>query len=325
MAKYLVTGGAGFIGSTIVERLVERGYEVRVVDNLSTGKLENIQGLMGKIEFLCGDLADFRVAERAVDGVEYILHQAALPSVPLSVSDPVAVNRSIVTTTVNLFKAAADGKTVKRIVQAVSAAAYGDSPQLPKREDMDPDPLSPYAAAKLAQEYYGRAFCNVYGLEILSLRYFNVFGPKQDPKSFYAGVIPIFISRMLQNKRPTIFGDGLASRDFIYIDNVVEANLAACTCQWPGRAETVNIGSGRSISLNGLVDKLNGILGTKLSPVYAEAKAGDVRHSVADIAKARELLGYEVKVDFDEGLARLVEWFKGREAEKAEGLRKLRG
>lgn len=313
MSKYLVTGGAGFIGSSIAEKLLEAGEQVRVVDNLSTGKFENIKGFIDRIEFICGDLADYKVAEKAVDGVEYIIHQAALPSVPLSVKDPIAVNKSIVTTSVNLLKAAVDCKTVKRVVQAASAAAYGDSPELPKREDMNPDPLSPYAVAKLTQEYYGKAFYNVYGLEVISLRYFNVFGPKQDPRSFYAGVIPIFLSHMLQNKQPTIFGDGLTSRDFVYIDNVVAANLSACTCKWPGTAEVINIGCGTGITLNELVEKLNSILKTNLSPVYAEHKVGDVKHSVADISKAKELLGYEVKVGFDEGLARLVDWFKMHE------------
>lgn len=310
MAKYLVTGGAGFIGSSIVTRLVEKGHDVRVADNLSTGKLSNLQDVMGKIQVLQVDLADYASAEKAVHGVDYILHQAALPSVPLSVEDPVSVNESIVTTTVNIMKAAVEAKTVKRIVQAASAAAYGDDPQLPKKESMPPDPLSPYAVAKLAQEYYGKAFYQVNGLEVISLRYFNVYGPKQDPKSFYAGVIPIFLSRMLRGEQPTIFGDGLQSRDFVYVDDVVEANMAACVCPWPGRPEVVNIGRGTQVSLNELVEKLKHILNVNLDTVYVPAKVGDIKHSVADTGKARDLLGFEAKVGFEEGLRKLVEWFK---------------
>jgi nucleoside-diphosphate-sugar epimerase len=309
MAKYLVTGGAGFIGSNIVERLISEGHQVRVADNLSTGKLENLKKFMEQIEFIEGDLTDYKVAERCVEGMEYILHQAALPSVPLSVKDPVGVNESIVTTTVNVFKAAVEAKTVKRIVQAASSAAYGDTPDLPKREDMSPDPLSPYAVAKLTQEYYAKAFYHVYGIEILSLRYFNVFGPKQDPKSFYAGVIPLFLSAMLDGKRPCIFGDGLTSRDFVYIDNVVEANLLACKCPWPGCAEVINIGCGASITLNELVEKLNAILNKKLEAIYEAPKTGDVKHSLADIEKAKKLLGYQALIGFDEGLKKLVDWF----------------
>ena len=310
MSKYLVTGGAGFIGSNIAEQLAERGHFVRVVDNLSTGKFENIRNFIDKIEFICGDLADYKVACRAVEGMDYILHHAAIPSVQRSVDDPVSTNASIVTATVTLFKAAVESGSVKRIVQAASSAAYGDSQGLPKREDMMPEPLSPYAAAKLAQEYYGRAFYRTYGLEVLSLRYFNVFGPRQDPGSHYSAVIPRFLSLMLQGKRPTIFGDGSASRDFIYIDNIVEANLLACECKWPGDALALNIGCGQGITIYELARKLNSIMGTDLPPVFEEPRAGDILHSVADIAKAKQILGFQVRVGFEEGLRKLVDWFR---------------
>ncbi len=310
MSNYLVTGGAGFIGSNIVERLVKAGHYVRIVDNLSTGKMENIQEFMDNIDFLNGDLSDYDVARKAVEGIEYVFHHSAVPSVQLSIKDPIGVNESIVTATVNLFKAAVDSKSVKRIVQAVSAAAYGDSPELPKREDMLPNPISPYAVAKLTQEYYGKAFYSVYGLEVISLRYFNVFGPKQDPNSFYSGVISIFSSKMLQGIRPVIFGDGLASRDFVYIDNVVDANLLASSCEWPGTSEIINIGCGTSITMNELVHMLNSIIHTELSAIYEQPRVGDIIHSVADISKAEKLLGYKPNVNVYDGLVKLINWFK---------------
>lgn len=310
MAKYLVTGGAGFIGSNIVERLISDGYKVRVVDNLSTGKSENIEAYQDKIEFILGDLTDFSTAQKAVDGVDYIIHQAAIPSVPRSIANPIATNESIVTATVNLFKAAVEAKTVKRIVQAASSSAYGDTPTLPKQEDMIPNPLSPYAVAKLTQEYYGKAFYNVYGLEVLSLRYFNVFGPKQDPNSFYSAVIPKFISLMLQGKQPTINGDGLTSRDFTYIDNVVDANLLACICPWPGTSEVMNIGFGERITLNELVANINKILNTDIHSIYNETRVGDVKHSLADISKAKRIIGYSPKVGVKEGLEKLIQYMK---------------
>ena len=308
MSNYLVTGGAGFIGSNIVEKLLELGHKVRVVDNLSNGKIENLDGLIDNIEFIQGDLADYKVAEKAVESMEYILHQAAIPSVPRSIANPIATNESIVTATVNLFKAAVEAKTVKRIVQAASSSAYGDTPTLPKIEDMIPNPLSPYAVAKLTQEYYAKAFYNVYGLETLSLRYFNVFGPKQDPTSFYSAVVPKFISKMLKDEVPVIFGDGETSRDFTYIDNVVEANLQASTCPWPGNAEVINIGCGDRITLNQLVENINAILGKKIVPTYEADRAGDVKHSLADITKAKQLLGYCPKVDVKLGLEKLIQY-----------------
>ncbi|MCX8131270.1 MAG: NAD-dependent epimerase/dehydratase family protein [Clostridia bacterium] len=310
MDKYLVTGGAGFIGSNIVERLLNDGHKVRVVDNLSTGKFENIREFINDIEFICGDISDYKTAQKAVTGVDYIMHHAALPSVVLSIEDPVSVNESIVTATLNLFKASVESKTVKRIVQAVSAAAYGNSSGVPNKEDMLPDPISPYAVAKLTQEYYGKAFFNVYGLEVFSLRYFNVFGPKQDPKSFYSGVISIFTSQMLNGIQPVIFGDGLTTRDFVYIDNIVEANLLACKCKWPGKPEIINIGCGESITLKELVEMLNKILGTSFSVKYEKERIGDVRFSAADISNAGKILGYMPKVKVYEGLQNLVQWMK---------------
>jgi UDP-glucose 4-epimerase len=318
MPKYLVTGGAGFIGSNLVERLVCLGQEVRVVDNFSTGRFENIAKFADNIEIMEGDLSDFETARESVKGMDYILHHAAIPSVPKSIEDPIGVNRSIVTTTVNLFKAAVDVRSVKRIVQAVSAAAYGNSPELPKKEDMLPEPLSPYAVAKLTQEYYAKAFYSVYGLEVLSLRYFNVFGPKQDPHSHYAGVISIFANAISHGRKPVIFGDGLTSRDFIFVDNIVDANLAACSCKWPGNAEIINIGSGRGITLNELVNKLNIFHGTSIAPIYKEERAGDVKHSVSDISKACSILGYKVRVSMDDGLSKLLEWMKKNERTKVD-------
>ena len=242
--------------------------------------------------------------------MDYVIHQAAIPSVPRSISDPLLTNQSIVTATVNLFRAAVEAKTIKRIVQATSSSAYGDTPTLPKNEDMIPNPLSPYAVAKLTQEYYAKSFYNVYGIEVLSLRYFNVFGPKQDPNSFYSAVIPKFISLMLQGKQPTIHGDGQTSRDFTYIDNVIEANLLACICKWPGNSEVMNIGCGEKITLNELVDYINKIIYTEIKPIHTETRAGDVKHSLADINKARAILGYEPKINVREGLVKLVEWMK---------------
>jgi len=310
MAKYLVTGGAGFIGSNSVEKLLELGHDVRVVDNLSTGKFDNIKHHIKEIDFICGDLSDMKIAKSSVEGIEYIIHLAAIPSVSRSIEDPISTNQSIVTATLNLFNAAKEEKSVNRIVQAVSSSAYGDTLVLPKKEDMVPNPLSPYAVAKLTQEYYAKAFYNVFGLEVLSLRYFNIFGKKQDPFSFYSAVIPKFITQMLKGERPTIFGDGTISRDFTYIDNVVDANLKAITCKWPGHSEVINIGCGERITLNELISNLNIILKTNLEPIYGEPKVGDVKHSLADIKKAREILGYDVIVEVNEGLALLCEYLK---------------
>ncbi len=309
MGSYLVTGGAGFIGSNIVEKLVLDGHTVRVVDNLSTGKIENIIEFIDDIEFIKGDLSDFRVAKRAVDNMEYIIHQAAIPSVPFSIESPVKANQSMVTATVNLFEAAVENGHVKRIVQAASAAAYGNNPDLPKREEMLPEPMSPYAVAKLTQEYYAKAFFDSYGLEIISLRYFNVFGPKQDPKSPYSGVISIFLSQLIEGTSPTIYGDGLTSRDFVFVQDIVAANLLALTGNWTGKSEVINIGRGESISLNELVLLLNKVLDTDIKPLYGPERIGDVKHSVADISKAKSQLGFVPAVDLKEGLKKLVQWY----------------
>lgn len=309
MAKYLVTGGAGFIGSNIAGELVRRAEDVRVLDNLSTGKLENLQGFRDSIDLLTGDLRDVEAVRRAVDGVDYVIHQAALPSVPRSVADPVASNAANVDGTLNLLVAARDAE-VKRVVYASSSSAYGDSPTLPKREDMPTDPRSPYAVAKLAGEQYCRVFTSVYGLPTVSLRYFNVFGPRQDPTSQYAAVIPAFITAMRRGDRPVIYGDGHQSRDFTFVSNVVAANLLACE-----RADAdglaLNIACGESISLLDLVEKINRLLGTTIEPAFEPERPGDVKHSLADTSRARHYLGYEPLVTFDEGLARTLEFFVG--------------
>jgi nucleoside-diphosphate-sugar epimerase len=312
MAKYLVTGGAGFIGSSIVQRLVEEGQKVRVIDNLSTGRFKNIEDIIGKIDFIYGDLSKYSMAQKAVYGIDYILHQAAIPSVPRSVEEPQVTNESTVTASINLLRAAVEAKTVKRVVQAASSAAYGNTLEIPKREDMVPNPISPYAAAKLSQEYYGKTFFYTYGIEVLSLRYFNVFGPKQIPNSPYAAVIPKFIEAMLEGISPVIYGDGTTSRDFTYIDNVVDANLLACTSKWPGSPEIINIGCGERISLNELVEMLNYILGTDIKPLYEDFRTCDVKHSLADISKAKQILGYIPKTKVYEGLCRLVEWKRAK-------------
>ncbi|MFW6121731.1 MAG: NAD-dependent epimerase/dehydratase family protein, partial [Petrotogales bacterium] len=260
---YLVTGGAGFIGSHIVERLLKEGSKVRVVDNLSTGRFANISPFIDKIEFIFGDLSDYKIAEQAVYGVDYILHQAAVPSVPRSVKDPIRTNRSIVTATLNLFEAGRKAQ-VKRIVQASSSSVYGNSEELPKVETMPANPISPYATAKYAQETYGKIFSSLYSMSIVSLRYFNVFGPRQDPYSEYSAVIVKFISMMLENKKPTIYGDGKTTRDFTYVENVVNANLLACQSDKPVDGEFMNIACGERISLLELVEIINEILGKNI-------------------------------------------------------------
>jgi len=306
--KYLVTGGAGFIGSHIVEKLIEMNVKVRVVDNLSTGDFANIQPFLGQIEFICGDLADYQVALKATDGIDYILHQAAIPSVPRSIDDPIATNNSMVTATLNLFCAAKENKSIKRIVQASSSAIYGSTRDLPIREETTPNPVSPYAVAKLAQENYGKVFYDAYGLEVISLRYFNVFGPRQNVLSLYAAAIPKFISQIVKNESPTIFGDGETTRDFVYIDNVVSANLLACHADWRGTAEAVNIGGNDRMSLNRLVENINKLLSKNIKPVYEGEKPGDIKHSFADINKANSLLGYNVEISTLDGLQRCIEW-----------------
>ncbi len=308
MAVYLVTGGAGFIGSNIAAALVKQGEEVRVLDNLSTGKRENIAGWEDDIWLVEQDITDLEAIRPAFEGVDYVLHQAALPSVPRSVEDPIATTQANVNGTLNVLLAARDAG-VERVVYASSSSVYGQNPDLPKHESMRPEPISPYAASKLAGETYTAAFYEVYGLETVSLRYFNVFGPHQDPESQYAAVLPIFVSRMLDGKPPMIFGDGEQSRDFSYVANVVYANL--CAAQAEGAAGQVfNIACGQRSTLNQLVEYLNEILGTDFEPEYASERPGDVRHSLADISAARGVLGYEPQVDFREGLDLAAQWYQ---------------
>jgi nucleoside-diphosphate-sugar epimerase len=305
---YLVTGGAGFIGSHLVHALLQRGEQVRVLDDCSTGRRENLLNILDQIEFVEGSLADPHAVERAVGGVTFILHQGARPSVPRSIQDPLGTHEANATGTLNLLVAACRAG-VSRVVYASSSSVYGDTPALPKEERMQPEPRSPYAASKLAGELYCRVFQRAYGLETVSLRYFNVFGPRQDPSSDYAAVIPKFITAMLAGRPPTIFGDGKQSRDFTYVQDVVEANLRTLEApQAPGSA--INIARGERHTLLQLVDLLNDILGTDFEPTFAPARQGDVRHSHASTVLARGLLGYEPSVSFREGLERTVEWFK---------------
>jgi UDP-N-acetylglucosamine/UDP-N-acetyl-alpha-D-glucosaminouronate 4-epimerase len=305
MASYLVTGGAGFIGSHLTEELVRRGHQVRVVDNLLSGKRRNLDHIVG-VEFLEGDLADMAVCTRAVQGVEFVLHQAAIPSVPRSVKDPVASNRANIDGSLNILVAARDAG-VKRLVYAGSSSAYGNTPTLPKREDMPTNPLSPYALQKLVAEQYCQMFTQLYGFETVTIRYFNVFGPRQDPGSPYSGVISLFATAVLEGRSPTIFGDGEQTRDFTYVANVVDGVLRACEA--PGAAgEVINVATGRRISLNDLLKTLNAIAGASVEPVYAEPRVGDVKDSLADIAKAKQLLGYTPLIALDEGLKRTLAW-----------------
>jgi nucleoside-diphosphate-sugar epimerase len=307
-ALYLVTGGAGFIGSHIVKALVERGERVRVIDNLSTGKLENLDLLMDEIEFIEGDLRDPKAAAQAITEADFILHQAATPSVPGSIEDPLGTTENNLTGTLHLLMAACDAG-VKRLVYASSCAVYGDSPALPKREDSLPSPLSPYAVAKVSGEYYCRVFHQLYGLETVSLRYFNVFGPRQDPLSPYAAVIPKFITRALAKKHLVVYGDGEQSRDFSFVADVVEANLLACRAA-DVAGEEFNVGSGEQTSLNQLVQALKEIIAPDLKVEYTEPLPGDIRHSLAGIEKAQRLMGFAPKISLKEGLLRTAAWFK---------------
>ena len=307
MATYLVTGGAGFIGSHLVEELVRRGERVRVVDNLSTGKRQNIAHLTS-VEFVEGDLADPHVAQRAVTGIEYVLHQAAIPSVPRSVQDPITSNRANIDATLNILVAARDAG-VKRFVYAGSSSAYGDTPTLPKVETMATAPLSPYALQKLVGEQYGQMFTRLYGLETVTIRYFNVFGPRQDPSSPYSGVISLFISALCDGRQPTIYGDGEHTRDFTYVANVVDGVLRACTAAGAS-GEVINVATGGRISLNTLFNTIRDLVGATVDPIYSAPRAGDVKDSQADISRARRILGYAPIVSFEEGLARTVAWYR---------------
>jgi UDP-N-acetylglucosamine 4-epimerase len=308
MVSYLVTGGAGFIGSHIVEELLKRGHRVRVLDNFLTGKRENLALFAERIELVEGDIRDPAACQRAVEGMNYVLHQAALPSVPRSVADPITTNEINVRGTLNVLQAASEAG-VKRLVFASSSSCYGDDPSLPKREGTEGRPLSPYAVSKLAGEKYLQVFALTYGLETVSLRYFNVFGPRQDPFSQYAAAIPLFISRILWNEPPTVFGDGKQSRDFTYVANVVEANLLACEA--PGASGSVfNIACASRVTVNDLIRKINEGLGTSIQPVHIDARPGDIRHSFADISAAKAVLGFSPFVGFDEGLKETIFWYQ---------------
>src|SRR6266496_611503 len=309
----LVTGGAGFIGSHLVAALAQKGARVRVIDDLSTGRRENLQGIKGDVDFIHASLLDIAATRRTLEDVEIVFHEAAIPSVPRSVDNPLETHDASVNATFSLLLAARDRK-VRRVIYAASSSAYGDQPELPKYEDMRPEPLSPYAVAKLVGEYYCRVFTRVYGLETVSLRYFNVFGPRQDPTSQYSGVISRFVTALIQGQRPVIYGDGEQSRDFTYISNVVDANMrAAGSAKAVG--QVINVGNGIRVTLNNLVSKLKSLTGRdNIEAEYQDARKGDVRHSLADISRARELLGYEPRVDLEEGLRLTIDWWNSRTA-----------
>lgn len=310
MANYLITGIAGFIGSSLAHALVERGDSVRGIDNLSTGKPENLTAIRDKIDFRKVDLLDLDAMRDACRDMDFVLHQAALASVPRSVKDPIGSNQTNVDGTLNLLVAARNAR-VKRVIYASSSALYGDTPTLPKHEKMTPDPISPYAVSKLTGEYYMTSFFRMYGLETVSLRYFNVFGPRQDPGSMYSGVLAVFIAKMLKGEQPTILGDGEQSRDFTYIDNVVSANLMACetpSSQVAGRF--FNVATGTRVTLNYTYSVLQTLIGYSHPPKYGPEREGDIRHSLADISLAEEHLGYKTLVKFEEGLARTVNWYR---------------
>jgi nucleoside-diphosphate-sugar epimerase len=308
MEKFLVTGGAGFIGSNICRRLVSDGCFVRVVDNLLTGKMSNLDGVIDKIEFVEADMGDERVARRVMQGIDVVLHEGALPSVPRSVEDPATTHKHCVDATFILLLAARDAR-IKRFVYASSSSAYGDSPTLPKVETMNANPLSPYAVAKLVGEYYCKVFYSVFGLETVSLRYFNIFGPYQDPASQYAAAIPAFVTKILKQTPPTVYGDGLQSRDFTYVDNVVEANLLAARAKQT-KGQVLNIACGQRITVNEIIDLINDFLGKDIAPVYAAPRPGDVKHSLADISLAERTIGYKPAVDFRTGLQKAIQWYR---------------
>ncbi len=308
MAKYLVTGGAGFIGSNVAEHLCNAGESVRVIDNFLTGKRHNLDSFRDRAELFEGDIREPDDCREACKGVEIILHQAALPSVPKSVSDPVASHRCNIDGTLNLLVAAREC-SVRRVIIAASSSAYGESPTLPKVETMRADPLSPYAVQKLAAEQYARAWAKSYGFETLALRYFNVFGPRQDPASQYAAAIPAFVTSILRGESPTIYGDGEQTRDFTFIADVVRANVLAAAA--PKADGTVmNIACGERITINRVIARINELLGTNVKPRYVDARPGDIKHSLADISLAKQVIGYTPTVKFDEGLRRSIDWYK---------------
>ena len=316
MSTYLVTGGAGFIGSALVRELLRRGERVRVVDNFQTGRRENVAEVLPQIELFEVDITDLEGLRPAFQAVDYVLHLAALPSVSRSVEDPLTSHRVNADGTLHVLLAARDAR-VRRVVYAASSSAYGDTPTLPKQESMKPNPISPYAVAKLTGELYARVFTQVYGLETVSVRYFNVFGPRQDPTSPYSAVLSIFICALLEGRRPTIFGDGEQSRDFTYVDNAVEASLLACTAP-EAAGKVINVATGQRYTLNQVVALLRRILGTAsepvmepvIDPIYGPPRPGDILHSQADIGLARKLLGYEPKILLEEGLQRTVAWYR---------------
>ena len=308
MEKFLVTGGAGFIGSNICKRLVSQDCFVRVVDNLLTGKKSNLAEVIDKIEFIEADMGDSEVAQSAVKDIDVVFHEGALPSVPVSVENPAATHKHCVDATFTLLLAARDAG-IKRFIYAASSSAYGDVPTSPKVETMPACPLSPYAVAKLTGEYYCSVFCKIFGLETISLRYFNVFGPYQDPASQYAAAIPAFVTAILKDEPPTIYGDGEQSRDFTYIDNIVDANLLAARAKRT-QGEVVNIACGQAVTVNEIIDMINNLLGKNVKPQYTDPRPGDVKHSLADITAAKNLIDYQPKVSFNDGLRLAIDWYK---------------
>ena len=308
--KYLVTGGAGFIGSNLVAELLNRREKVRMLDNFSTGRRENLLPFLDKIELIEGDLTDLETVREAVEGIDFVLHQGALPSIPRSIEHPIGTNNANVSGTLNLLMASKDAK-VKRIVYASSSSVYGNSSESPKIETIIPSPLSPYAVSKLAGEYYCQVFYRVYHVETVILRYFNVFGINQYPDSPYSAVIPKFASLMLDERSPVIYGDGLQSRDFTFVRNVVEANFKAMKAE-RAAGEVINIASGHAYSLLDLVAKINSILSTEIKPVFDSPKIGEIKHSLADIAKARDILGYSPETNFEEGLRAMIDWIRSK-------------
>lgn len=305
--KFLVTGGAGFIGSNLAEALLKHGHSVRVLDNFSTGRRENIKEILNDIELIEGDICNYDAVVKSVKGIEVILHQAALPSVPRSIIDPIATNEVNVNGTLNILNAAKDNG-VKRVVFASSSSIYGDTPELPKHEGMIPNPLSPYAVSKLTGEKYCNVFSKIYGLETTALRYFNVFGPRQDPSSQYSAVIPKFIKAILSDEQPTIYGDGEQSRDFTYIANVVDANILAATKEYESGL-AMNCACHDQITLNQLVNEINSLFGTGIKPKYVDPRAGDIKHSFAAIEKIKSILGFSPSVSFEEGLKKTIAWY----------------
>jgi len=309
MSRYLVTGGAGFIGSHLSRHLVEAGHEVVVLDNLSTGRRENLDDVLDRLTFVEGSITELETVEQCCEGVDCVFHQAALPSVPRSVADPLASDENNIGGTLRVFWGA-HRQGVRRVVYAASSSIYGDTEELPKHEGMQPRPMSPYAVNKRVGELYGAVFNNLYGLSTIGMRYFNVFGPRQDPESQYAAVVPKFITAFLEGKAPTIHGDGLQSRDFTYIQNVVEANLAACAAPDKAGGRSYNVALGGRFTVKDLCLRIRELVGSDIDPVHTETRAGDVMHSQAAVELAAKELDYQGSVDLDEGLRRTVQWYR---------------